>query len=63
MSKLDLVNIASKYSKEEKYDFTGYLMYKDKEIAEIKDTELVKVIDKTLFPVIMLNENLGSYMD
>lgn len=60
MSKIDLINIASKYSKNEEYNFTGYLMYKDKPVAEIKDTEFVKSMDDKLLPVIMINKNSGS---
>lgn len=61
MKNLDIIDIVNKYSKEEKYDFSGQLMYKDKVVAEIKDTELNKVVDKSLLPIIMLNENSGSF--
>lgn len=60
MEKIDLINIVNKYSKNEEYNFTGYLMYKDKEVAEIKDTEFVKSLDDNLLPVIMINKNIGS---
>lgn len=61
MKNLDIIDIVNKYSKEDKYDFNGQLMYKDKVVAEIKDTELNKVIDKNLLPIIMLNESPGSF--
>ena len=61
MKSLDLINIVNKYSKNEEYDFNGYLMYKDDVVAEIKNTELIKVLRKDLLPVIMLNESLGSF--
>ena len=61
MMMVDLINIVSKYSKEENYDFTGYLMYKDKAIAEIKDTNFIKSLDDELLPIIMLNKNAGSF--
>jgi len=60
MKELDLIAIANKYSKNEDYNFTGYLMYKDKKVAEIKDTELVKSLDDNLLPVIMINKNAGA---
>ncbi len=60
MKKIDLINIANKYSKDKEYSFTGYLMYKDKQVAEIKDTELVKSLDDNLLPVIMISKNAGS---
>ena len=46
MKKLDFINIVNKYSKNEKYNLNGYLMYKDKQVAEIKDTEFVKSLDE-----------------
>ena len=61
MKKVDLLNIASKYSKNEDYNFTGYLMYKDKEIAEIKDTNFIKSLEDKLLPIIMINKNIGSF--
>jgi hypothetical protein len=60
VGKVDLINIANKYSKDKEYSFTGYLMYKDIQVAEIKDTELVKSLDDNLLPVIMINKNAGS---
>lgn len=60
MGKIDLINLVNKYSKNEEYNFTGYLMYKDKQVAEIKDTEFVKSLDDNLLPVIMINKNVGS---
>lgn len=57
----DLINIVNKYSKENEYDFNGFLMYKDEAVAEIKKTELVKVFKKDLLPIIMLNESPGSF--
>jgi len=59
MGKIDLINIAKKYSKNKEYNFTGYLMYKDKEVAQIKDSEFVKSLDDSLLPVIMINKNAG----
>lgn len=61
MSNLDLLNIVSKYSKDENYNFTGYLMYKNKEVAEIKDTNFIRSFDDNLLPIIMINKNLGSF--
>lgn len=61
MKNVDLLNIASKYSKYENYDFSGYLMYKDKKVAEIKETNFIKSFDDNLLPVIMLNKNAGSF--
>lgn len=61
MKKLDFINIVNKYSKNENYNLNGYLMHKDKQVAEIKETELVSVLNKDLLPVIMLNENSGSF--
>ena len=61
MANLDLVSIVSKYAKDENFDFNGYLMYKDKEVAEIKDTNFVKSFDDNLLPVIMLNKNPGAF--
>lgn len=61
MEKLDLLNIVNKYSKDNNCDFTGYLMYKDKEIAEIKDTNLIKSLEDNLLPITMLNKNIGSF--
>ncbi|MGK0465647.1 MAG: hypothetical protein ACJAX4_000928 [Clostridium sp.] len=60
MNTIDLIKIANKYAKNEEYNFTGYLMYKDKRVAEIKDTEFVKSLDDNLLPVIMINKNEGS---
>ncbi|MBK5242989.1 hypothetical protein [Clostridium sp.] len=60
MNTTDLINIANKYAKKEENNFTGYLMYKDKRVAEIKDTEFVKSLDDNLLPVIMINKNAGS---
>lgn len=57
----DLINIVNKYSREDEYDFNGFLMYKDEVIAEIRKTELVKVLKKDLLPIIMLNESPGSF--
>ena len=56
----DLINIVNKYSREDEYDFNGFLMYKDEVVAEIRKTELVKVFKKDLLPIIMLNESPGS---
>jgi hypothetical protein len=60
MERTDFLNILNKYSKVEDYSFTGYLMYKDKQVAEIKNTEVVRVLDDSLLPVIMIKQNLGS---
>lgn len=57
----DLINIVNKYSREDEYDFNGFLMYKDEVVAEIRKTELVKVFKKDLLPIIMLNESPGSF--
>ena len=57
----DLMNIVNKYSREDEYDFNGFLMYKDEVVAEIRKTELVKVFKKDLLPIIMLNESPGSF--
>ena len=57
----DLINIVNKYSREDEYDFNGFLMYKDEVVAEIRKTELVKVLKKDLLPIIMLNESPGSF--
>lgn len=32
----DLINIVNKYSREDEYDFNGFLMYKDEVVAEIR---------------------------
>lgn len=61
MEKVDLRNIVNKYAKNEEYEFNGYLMYRDKIVADIKDTELFKVFDDSLLPVIMLSKNIGSF--
>ena len=61
MKNVDLLNIVSKYSKDENYDFTGYLMYKDKAVAEIKDTNFIKSLDDSLLPIIMINKNAGFF--
>ena len=61
MKQVDLLNIVNKYSKDENYDFTGYLMYKDKAIAEIKDTNFIKSLEDNLLPIIMINKNIGSF--
>ncbi|EKQ55108.1 MULTISPECIES: hypothetical protein [unclassified Clostridium] len=61
MSKVDLLNILNKYSKDENYEFNGYLMYKDKEIAEIKDTNLIRSMDDDLLPIIMINKKIGAF--
>lgn len=61
MSKPDLISIVSKYSKKEDHNFNGYLMYKNKQIAEIKNTELINTLDDNLLPVIMLNKSVGSF--
>jgi hypothetical protein len=61
MGKVDLNGIVGKYLKDENYDFTGYLMYKNKEIAEIKDSNFVKSLDDNLLPVIMINKNIGAF--
>jgi len=45
VGKIDLINLANKYLKNEEFNFTGYLMYKDKQVAEIKDTEFVKSLE------------------
>jgi len=58
---VDWINIASKYSKDNNYDFTGYLMYKDKEIAEIKDTDFIKSLEDSLLPIIMINKKPGCF--
>ena len=57
----DLINIVNKYSREDEYDFNGFLMYKDEVVAEIRKTELIKVFKKDLLPIIMLNESPGSF--
>lgn len=57
----DLINIVNKYSREDEYDFNGFLVYKDEVVAEIRKTELVKVFKKDLLPIIMLNESPGSF--
>lgn len=57
----DLINIVNKYSREDKYDFNGFLMYKDEVIAEIRKTELAKGFKKDLLPIIMLNESPDSF--
>ncbi|MCB2291683.1 hypothetical protein LGK97_18380 [Clostridium sp. CS001] len=61
MKRIDLMNIANKYSKNEEYSFTGYLMYKDKQVAQIKDTDFVCSLDDNLLPIIMINKNVGSF--
>ncbi|WP_142414172.1 hypothetical protein [Hathewaya massiliensis] len=61
MNKLDLSALVNKYSKNDKSYFSGLLMYKDKEVAIIEDSKLTKIIDKSLLPIIMLNENIGSF--
>lgn len=61
MKKLDIKQIVNKYSKYEECNFTGYLMHKDNMVAQIKNTELIKVLNKDLLPVMMINENLGSF--
>ena len=61
MNKLDLSELVNKYSKNDESYFSGLLMYKDKEVSIIEDSKLTKVIDKSLLPIIMLNENIGSF--
>ena len=61
MTKVDLINIVSKYYKDQNYDFTGYLMYKDKAVAEIKNTNFIKSLEDGLLPIIMINKNAGSF--
>ncbi|GFZ32640.1 hypothetical protein CSC2_31660 [Clostridium zeae] len=61
MSKIELANIVNKYSKNDDYDFDGYLMYKDVKVAEIKNTELIKSLEDNLLPVIMINKNSGTF--
>lgn len=61
MTGIDLINLVNKYSKNESYDFDGYLMYKDIKVAEIKNTELAETFHKELLPIIMLNESPGSF--
>ncbi|MBF8984664.1 hypothetical protein IZY60_14050 [Lutibacter sp. B2] len=58
---MDLKNIVKKYSKNQEYDFTGLLMYKDVEIAVIEHTQLVESKQDDLLPVIMLNKNPGAF--
>lgn len=61
MKALDLENIVKKYSKNEDYNFDGYLMHKDEEIAVIKNTEIVEIKNKTLLPIIMLNQEKAAF--
>jgi len=61
MNKLDLSALVNKYSKNDESYFSGILMHKDTEVAIIEDNKLAKVIDKSLLPIIMLNENIGSF--
>ncbi|MEG2934888.1 MAG: hypothetical protein RR844_00185 [Clostridium sp.] len=61
MKNLDIVDIVSKYSKEENKEFNGFLMYKDTIVAEIKNAQLKEVYDKNLLPIIMLSESSGSF--
>lgn len=61
MRSSDLINIVNKYSRQDEYDFNGFLMYKDDIVAEIRKTELVKVFKRDLLPIIMLNESPGSF--
>ncbi len=58
---MDLKDIVNKYSKNQEYDFSGYLMYKDKEVAKIEKTQLLESIEDNLLPVIMLSKNPGSF--
>ncbi|WP_238917894.1 hypothetical protein [Clostridium sp. YIM B02555] len=58
MPDIDLFSIVSKYAKAESFDFTGYLMYKDKEVAEIKDTNFVKSFDDNLLPGVLNDKAL-----
>lgn len=61
MKKVDIKGILNKYSKNEDYNLNGYLMHKDNLVAKIENTELLEVLNKDLLPIIMINENLGSF--
>lgn len=61
MRNVDLEKLISKYSKEEKKYFNGILMYKENEVALIENNILLKVLNKDLLPIIMLNEGEGSF--
>lgn len=61
MNALDLENIVKKYSRNEEYNFYGYLMHKDEEIAVIKNTEIVEIKNKSLLPIIMLNQEKVAF--
>lgn len=61
MKSVNLIDIVNKYSKDNKCDFDGYLMHRDKHVAEIKNPELVKSLKDQLLPVIMINKNAGSF--
>lgn len=61
MKNLDIRKIVNKYSKNEDYNLNGYLMHKNTKVAKIENTELTKVLNKDLLPVIMINENVGSF--
>ncbi|MGL5153272.1 MAG: hypothetical protein ACRC7N_22150 [Clostridium sp.] len=61
MDNLDIEKIIKKYSKNNNEEFTGYLMHRDEKVAEIKKNNLYKVINKELLPIIMIDENVGSF--
>lgn len=61
MVKIDLHKIASKYSKDENYDFTGYLMHRDIVVAEINNSELSNCVNIDLLPIIMLTQKPRTF--
>lgn len=61
MNNISLDKLVKKYNNLNKNTFSGYLMYKDIKIAKISQNNLIEVYKKDLLPVIMLNEEVGSF--
>ncbi|MGL5086306.1 MAG: hypothetical protein ACRC68_11430 [Clostridium sp.] len=61
MKNLDIRKIVNKYSRDEDYNLNGYLMHKNTKVAKVENTELTEVLNKDLLPIIMINENIGSF--